>query len=97
VKKAAIIGIVIAIVVAGIAGTYAVTSLQNETSKTPEISLDDSATVEIVEEEASEAPVQEEEGVGFKDSAEAEIEEPDEPIDVHNVTVQDRFGFSDPP
>jgi len=96
VKKAAIIGIVIAIVVAGIAGTYAVTSLQNETSKNQEIGLDDSATVEIVEEDI-EAPVQEEEGVGFKDSAEAEIEEPDEPLDVHNVTVQDRFGLSDPP
>ena len=92
-NKGAKIGIVIAIIVAGIAGIYAVTSDSDE-NKTPTVGLDDSATA-IVVDEVSETPGQEEK-IGFSDFAIGEVEEPVESTDVFNVTVQERLGIKDP-
>jgi len=89
-NKGAIIGIGIAIVVAGIVGIYAV-SIENDANEIPQIGIDDSASI-IVEEEGSETPL-EDEAIGFTDSAEAEAE--DRPLEAVNVTVSEQFGFSD--
>jgi len=93
VNKGAIIGIGIAIVVAGIVGIYAF-SIENDANEIPKIGFEDSASI-IVEEESSANPV-EKEAVGFEDSATGEAEEPEKPLESVNVTVSEKFGFSDP-
>ena len=69
-NKGAIIGIAVAVIVAGIVGIYAVTSDSNDAIKTPTVGIDD--------------------------SAKAVVEEPVEPTEAINITVQERMGFSDP-
>jgi len=90
-KKAAIIGIGIAIVIAGVAGIYAISVSQDDTpAEEASIGLKDEAEATI-EEPPQESPI------GLKDEAEATIEEPEEelPPDHVEATVEDKFGFSD--
>jgi len=78
VKKTAIIGIVIAIIVAGIVGIYAVSITQEGTSATEsEIGLGDEAGVTIQEPEDTEEE-QAEEPLGLGDKATATVENPEE-------------------
>ena len=93
-KKTALIGIVIAIVIVGIAGTYAVSLTSNEIPKTPKIGFEDSAEVTIDEGGPEEAPM-EEEGIGFEDSAEGTIDNPTGTNDTLEITVEEIIGFSD--
>ncbi len=67
-KKTAIIGIGIAIVIAGIVGIYAVSTLEGGTAKDSEIGLGDEASVTIQEPE-------DEKKVGLGDKAVATVEE----------------------
>jgi len=68
-KKTAIIGIGIAIVIAGIVGIYAVSTLEGGTSNDSKIGLGDEASVTIQDPE-------EEEKVGLGDKASATVENP---------------------
>jgi len=82
VKKTAIIGIVIAIVIAGIVGIFAVSTLEGQSAKEPGIGLGDEASVTI------QGPGDKEE-LGLGDKAEATVEEPE---DEEELGLGDKAG-----
>ena len=96
-NKSAIIGISIAIIVAAVAGVYAVSTIFDETpSGDTSIGLEDQ--VEGATEGEKTAEVTEDEPkIGLKDSAEGTIEEPEEePIDSVEATVIEKIGIKQP-
>ncbi len=95
-KKTVIIGIGIAIVIAGIVGIYAV-SIPQEGSSAEEagIGIGEEVDVTIEEEELKEAPT-EESKIDVKDEAVATVEEPEEePPDEVGIKVEEKLGMGD--
>ena len=97
VKKTAIIGIGIAIIVAGIVGIYAVSITQEGPSaEEVGIGIGEEVDVTIEEEELKEAPT-EESKIDVKDEAVATVEEPEEePPDEVEIKVKEGLGMGDP-
>ncbi len=96
-NKTAIIGIVIAIIVAGIVGIYTVSNTQDDSSVEAGIGLSDKAEVTI-EEDTKEVLPGSEESIGLGDKAEGIAEEPEEePPNSVEVTVKEGFGVGDNP
>jgi len=98
VKKTAIIGIGIAIVIAGIVGIYAVSIPQEGPSaEEGSIGIGEKVDVTIEEEELKDAPT-EESKVDLSDEAVATAEEPEEePPDEVEIKVKEGLGMGDPP
>jgi len=96
-KKTAIIGIGIAIIVAGIVGIYAVSITQEGPSaEEVGIGIGEEVDVTIEEEELKEAPT-EESKIDVKDEAVATVEEPEEePPDEVEIKVKEGLGMGDP-
>lgn len=91
-KKTAIIGIGIAIIVAGGLGIYAVSSTQEPTGAESTIGFGDEASVSV-EGDIAEG---EGEGVGFKEEAVASVEEPEEePPERIEIIAEEKFGMGD--
>lgn len=95
-KKTAIIGIGIAIVIAGIVGIYAV-SIPQEGPSAEEGSLGIGEEVEItIEEEELKDVSTEESQIGLKDEAVATVEEPEEePPEAVEINVEEGLGLGD--
>jgi len=96
-KKTAIIGIGIAIIVAGIAGIYAV-SITQEGPSVDEAGIGIGEEVDVtIEEELKDAST-EESKIGLKDQAVATAEDPEEePPDRVEIKVEEGLGMGDPP
>jgi len=95
VNKTAIIGIAIAIVIAGIVGIYAV-STQDDSSSEAGVGLGDDAKATIKQEDTKEGQPSPEEPIGIRDKAVGTTEEPDEePPDRVEVIVREGFGMGD--
>lgn len=96
-NKVAIIGIGIGVIIAAIAGIYAISTTDEGPTEEAEVGFQD--TVETTVEEVktpTEQQAEEEPGVGFEDSAVATVEEPEEePQDEVEVTVEEDFGMGD--
>jgi len=95
-KKTAIIGIGIAIIVAGIVGIYAVSIPQEGPSaEEGSIGIGEEVDVTIEEEELKQAPI-EESKVDLSDKAVATAEEPEEePPDEVEIKVEEGLGMGD--
>ncbi len=96
-NKSAIIGIGIAIIVAAVAGVYAVSTISDETpSGDSSIGLKDEVEGTTQEEKTAEI-AEDEPKIGIKDSAEGTTEEPEEePIDSVEATVVEKIGVESP-
>ncbi len=95
-KKTAIIGIGIAIVIAGIVGIYAVSIPQEGASpKEASIGIGEEVDVTIEEEKLKDVPT-EESKIGLKDKAVATVEEPEEePPEAVEINVEEGLGLGD--
>ena len=97
VKKTAIIGIGIAIIVAGIVGIYAVSITQEGTSA-EEAGIGIGEEVDVTIEEELKDAATEESKIGLKDQAVATAEDPEEePPDKVEIKVEEGLGMGDPP
>jgi len=96
-NKSAIIGIGIGIIVAAIAGVYAVSIISDDApSGDASVGLEDQVEATKQEEKPAEVPVDEPK-IGIQDSAEGTIEEPEEdPIDSVEATVVEKIGVKQP-
>ena len=95
-NKTAIIGIGIAIIVAGIVGIYAVSNTLDDSPAEAGIGLGEEVDVTIEQEDIKEEPQPTDTSLGLGDSAVATIEEPEEePPDSVEVIVREEFGLGD--
>jgi len=99
VNKTAIIGIGIAIIIAGIVGIYAVSTNQDDSSaKEAGIGLGDDVKVTTEQEDIKEGQPASEEPIGIGDKAVGTTEEPEEePPDRVDVFVKEKIGMGDKP
>ena len=95
-KKTAIIGIGIAIVIAGIVGIYAVSIPQEGPSaEEGSIGIGEEVDVTIEEEKLKDVPT-EESKIGLKDEAVATAEDPEEePPEAVEINVEEGLGLGD--
>ncbi len=97
-NKTAIIGIGIAIVIAGIVGIYAVSTTQDDSSAEAGIGLGDDVKVTTEQEDIKEGQPASEEPIGIGDKAVGTTEEPEEePPDRVDVFVKEKIGMGDKP
>ena len=97
-KKSAIIGIAIAIIIA-VGGVYAI-SIASDIAPADEtgLGMEDSVDATVEEEQPPVEASPEEPGIGFEDLAEGTVEEPEEEaeeeiVDEVDIIVEEEFGF----
>lgn len=95
-NKVAIIGIGIGVIIAAIAGIYAISIPDETPTEEAEVGFQDTVETTVEEVKTPTEQQAEEPGVGFEDSAVATVEEPEEePQDEVEVTVEEDFGMGD--
>jgi len=92
-NKAALIGIGIAIIVAGIIGIYAF-SIPQEGSSAIEPGIGIGEEVDVTTQEKEDIPA-EESKISLKDKAEATIEEPEEEPNTAEIFVEEKLGMGE--
>ena len=95
-NKVVIIGIGIGVIIAAIAGIYAISTTDETPTEEAGVGFQDTVETTVEEVKTPTEQPAEEPGVGFEDSAVATVEEPEEePQDEVEVTVEEDFGMGD--